>query len=68
MKVGRHKIELDDPIGDVRENDGKPGKEVVKVSITNDGENIHIISKTIRDAVESRDKAFIQNLAKIFLA
>jgi len=28
------------------------------------GENIHIISKAIREAVENRDKAFIQNLAK----
>lgn len=28
------------------------------------GENIHIISKAIREAVESRNKAFIQDLAK----
>ena len=28
------------------------------------GENIHIISKAIREAVEGRDKAFIQDLAK----
>ncbi|MDY6912647.1 MAG: dihydropteroate synthase, partial [Chloroflexota bacterium] len=28
------------------------------------GENIHIISKSIREAVDNRDKVFIQNLAK----
>jgi len=28
------------------------------------GENIHIISKSIREAVEGRNKAFIQDLAK----
>jgi len=43
-QAGRHKIELDDPIGDVQENDGKPGKDVVKVSINSDGENLHIIA------------------------
>ena len=43
--AGRHEIELDDPIGDVEENEGKPGKDVVKVSITSDGENLHIIAE-----------------------
>jgi hypothetical protein len=42
--AGRHKIELDDPVGDVQENDGKPGKDVVKLSITSDGENLHILA------------------------
>ena len=45
MRAGRHKIELDDPIGDVQDNEGKPGKDVVKVSITSDGENLHIIAE-----------------------
>ncbi|MCK5147346.1 hypothetical protein KAR48_11355 [bacterium] len=45
VKVGRYKIELDDPIGDVQENDGKPGKDVVRVSIVSDGENLHIIAE-----------------------
>lgn len=43
--AGRHKIELEDPVGDVRENDGKPGKDVVKVSIISDGENLNIIAE-----------------------
>ena len=43
--AGRHKIELDDPVGDVQENDGKPGKDVVKVSIVSDGENLTIIAE-----------------------
>ena len=43
--AGRHKIELDDPIGDVQDNEGKPGKDVVKVSITSDGENLHIMAE-----------------------
>ncbi len=43
--AGRHEIELDDPVGDVRENEGKPGKDVVKVSITSDGENLHIMAE-----------------------
>ena len=45
MVAGRHKIELDDPIGDVQENEGKPGKDVVKVSITSNGKNLHIIAE-----------------------
>ena len=28
------------------------------------GESIHIISKEVKAAVENRDKAFIQNMAK----
>lgn len=43
--AGRHQIELDDPVGDVQENDGKPGKDVVKVSISSDGENLHITAE-----------------------
>jgi len=43
--AGRHEIILNDPIGDVQKNDGKPGKDVVKVSITSDGENLHIIAE-----------------------
>ena len=43
--TGKHKIKLNDPIGDVQENNGKPGKDVVKVSITSDGENLQIIAK-----------------------
>ena len=43
--AGRHEIELDDPVGDVQENEGKPGKDVVKVSITSDGENLHIMAE-----------------------
>ena len=43
--AGRHQIELDDPIGDVLESEGKPGKDVVKVSICSDGENLHIIAE-----------------------
>jgi hypothetical protein len=43
--AGRYKIELDDPIGDVQENGGKPGKDVVKVSMTSDGENLQIITE-----------------------
>jgi len=43
--AGRHKIELEDPVGDVKENDGKPGKDVVKVSIISDGENLNIIAE-----------------------
>ncbi|MFC1569307.1 hypothetical protein ACFL4L_03665 [bacterium] len=43
--AGRHKIELNDPIGDVQKNDGKPGKDVVKVSITSDGENLNIVAE-----------------------
>jgi hypothetical protein len=43
--LGRYKIELNDPVGDVRDDDGKPGKDVVKVSITSDGENLHVIAE-----------------------
>jgi len=42
--AGRYKIELNDPVGDVQEKDGKPGKDVVKVSISSDGENLHVIA------------------------
>ena len=40
--AGRHQIELDDPVGDVQENDGKPGKDVTHVGIVSDGENLHV--------------------------
>jgi len=43
--AGRHKIELEDPLGDVQENDGKPGKDVVRVAITSDGENLNIVAE-----------------------
>jgi len=43
--AGRHKIELSDPVGDVQPNDGKPGKDVVRVSIVSDGENLHITAE-----------------------
>jgi len=43
--AGRYKIEMNDPIGDVQENDGKPGKDVVKISITSDGEKLQIITE-----------------------
>ena len=29
------------------------------------GENIHIISKTVRNALESKDENFVKNLLKI---
>jgi hypothetical protein len=48
--LGKHKIELIDPVGDVRNDDGKPGKDVVKVSITSDGENIHVIAELKENA------------------
>lgn len=40
--AGLYQIELNDPIGDVQVNEGKPGKDVVKVSIASDGENLQI--------------------------
>lgn len=43
--AGRYKIELSDPVGDVLTNDGKPGKDVVGVSIVSDGENLHITAE-----------------------
>ncbi|MBN2103394.1 hypothetical protein JW835_05060 [bacterium] len=43
--AGRHQIVLDDPVGDVQKNEGKPGKDVVKVSITSDGENLRITAE-----------------------
>ncbi len=43
--AGRHKIEVTDPTGDVQPNDGKPGKDVVKVSISSDGKNLRIIAE-----------------------
>ena len=44
-KAGRHKIVLEDPVGDVQENDGKPGKDVVKVSITSDGGSLTVVAE-----------------------
>jgi hypothetical protein len=49
MVAGRYNIELEDPVGDVQENEGKPGKDVVKVSITSDGENFHIMAELKED-------------------
>lgn len=48
-KLGKHKIELEDPIGDVRDDEGKPGKDVTKVSIISDGENLHIMAELKED-------------------
>lgn len=49
--TGRHEVELEDPVGDVLENKGKPGKDVVKVSIISDGENLHIAAE-LKEKVE----------------
>ncbi len=43
--LGKHQIELEDPAGDVRDEDGKPGKDVVKVSITSDGEKLRVVAE-----------------------
>jgi hypothetical protein len=43
--AGRHKIELTNPTGDVLENDGKPGKDVVKVAIVSDGDSLRITAE-----------------------
>ena len=43
--AGRHKIEVTDPAEDVQANDGKPGKDVVKVSINSDGKDLRILAE-----------------------
>ncbi|MBN1780363.1 hypothetical protein JW948_04500 [bacterium] len=47
--AGRHQIVLDDPAGDVREENGKPGKDVVKLWITSDGKNLQIKAELKED-------------------
>jgi hypothetical protein len=48
--LGKHKIELSDPAGDVRNDEGKPGKDVVKVSIASDGKSLHVIAELKENA------------------
>ena len=43
--AGRHQIEVEDPAGDVQEQEGKPGKDVVKFTMISDGENLHITAE-----------------------
>ena len=43
--AGRYKIEVTDPVGDVQTNDGKPGKDVVKVTINSDGKDLRIMAE-----------------------
>ncbi len=43
--AGRYTVELNDPVGDVQTTEGKPGKDVVKVSINSDGEALHITAE-----------------------
>ena len=44
MVKAKHAVELEDPVGDVRDQGDEPSMDVVKVSITSDGKNIQVIA------------------------
>ncbi len=42
VQEAKHKVELEDPVDDVRISNGKPGMDIVKMAMATDGQDFHV--------------------------